>query len=80
MSFLVTIIFFVAIIVFFSNPLLLGRLLQQYRPGQIPNNCKNKLIWQSYFLIFRKKLTLHAFFINNRNSNNLKYQQDSKEK
>ena len=38
----------------FSKPLLLARLFRQYRPNEIPDKHKNKLMWQSYFLIFRR--------------------------
>ena len=72
--------------IFFPNPPLLARLFQQYWPIKIPEKNNNKLMWQGYFFIFRRqKKTSHVFFINStwdliQNSNNLKYQKESKEK
>ena len=50
----------------FPNPPLLARLFRQYRPIEIPDKHKNKLMWQSYFFIFRR-LKSHicmVFYIN----------------
>ena len=38
----------------FSEPPSLARLFRQYRPIEILDKHKNKLIWQSYFFIFRR--------------------------
>ena len=48
--------------VFFLNPSLLVRLFRIYRPNEIPDEGKNKILWQSYFFIFKRlKTMLHAF-------------------
>ena len=50
----------------FPNPLLLARLFRQYCPNEIPDKHKNKLMWQSYFFIFRRlKNNVKRSFINN---------------
>ena len=38
---------------FFQTPVF-GKTFRQYRPNEIPDKHKNKLMWQSYFLIFRR--------------------------
>ena len=44
--------------------LLLARLFQQYDLNEIPDKHKNKLMWRSYFFIFRRlKNNVPCFFI-----------------
>ena len=49
---------------FFLNSLLLARLFQQYNPNEILDKYKNKLMWQSYFFIFKrlKNNVIYMFF------------------
>ena len=74
--------------VFFLNLLLLAKKNWQYRANEIPDKNKNKLVWQSYFFIFRKlKQNIKCFFKKIQetpawdliqNNNNLRYQKESK--
>ena len=50
--------------IFFPNPPLLARLFRQYHSIEIPDKHKNKLMWQSYFFIFKetKKQRYMLFF------------------
>ena len=51
--------------VIFPNPPFLARLFRQYRPNEIPDKHKNKLMWQIYFFIFRKlKNNIKCSFMN----------------
>ena len=71
---------------FRTHPPLLAGFFWQYRPNEIPDKRKNKLIWQSYISSFFEgwKTMLFAFFIKNsfisnwdliQNNNKLNYQQ-----
>ena len=40
--------------IFFPNPQLLARLSRQYRPYEIKDKNKNKLMWESYLFIFER--------------------------
>ena len=44
----------IPLFVFFPNLSLFARLFRQYRPSELPDKHENKLMWQSYFFIFRK--------------------------
>ena len=49
--------------IFFMKPTLLARLFRKYYPNEIPDKNKNKLMLQSYFLIFRRlKVNVKCFF------------------
>lgn len=43
-----------SVYLFFPNTPLLAKRFQQYRPKEVPNKHKNKLIWQSWFFVFRR--------------------------
>ena len=52
--------------IYFPNSPLLARLFRQYRPNEIQDKNKNKLIWESYVFIFRRlKNNIKCFFIIN---------------
>ena len=53
----------------FSKLPLLPRLFPQYRPNEIPDKYKNKLIWQSYFFIFNRLKNNDSCFFNTYISN-----------
>ena len=76
---------------YFPNPPFLARLFQHYCLNDILNKNKSKLMWQSYFFIFRRlKNNVICFYKNtfisntrlrlNPKYNNFKYQKESKEK
>ena len=50
--------------IFFLNPPLLEELFRQYRPNEITDKHKNKLMWQRYIFIFRRlKTNVTCFFL-----------------
>ena len=52
------------------SPPLFHKTFPKITPNEIPDKHKNKLMWQSYFFIFRRlKNNVTCFFMNNRNSN-----------
>ena len=56
------------VFIFFYTPLL-ARLFPQYRPNEIPDKYKNKLIWQTYFFIFNRLKNNDSCFFNTYISN-----------
>ena len=56
----------ILLLMFFPNPPLLARLFRQCWSNDIQNKNKNKLMWESYFFLFRTlKNNIICFFIIN---------------
>ena len=54
LSLLISTSTYLSLFIFFLNHPLLVRLFHQYCPNEIPDKLKRKLMWQNYFLIFRR--------------------------